>query len=131
MIIKPLKDIFKDNYIYSTLSILKESIYQGIIAAPPKNKFFLDLIDFIVNTKIITEYQMFTANFYMQIQKNIKSKISPGLNTGKQNFYLFKEKCTTNNNDCNDGLDQYGRCCYIYNNNEKIFQVRYADFPWY
>ena len=74
---------------------------------------------------------MFTRNFYTQIQKNINSKISPGLNTGKQNFYLFKEKCNTNNNDCNDGLYQYGRCCYIYNNNEKIFQVRYADFPWY
>jgi hypothetical protein len=131
VLLKPLKDIFKHNYIYSALSILENTVYQGIIATPPKNKFFLDSIDFIVNTKIITKYQMFTTNFYTQILSYINSDIiSFGLNTGKQNFYLFEEKCGTNPEDCSDGLDRYGRCCYIYDNDEKIFQVRYADFPW-
>ena len=73
---------------------------------------------------------MFTRDFYTQILKNINSDIKPGLNTGKQNFYLFKEQCTSEFNDCHDGLDRYGRCCFIYDNEEKIFQVRYADFPW-
>ena len=131
VLLKPLKDIFKDNYVYSALSILKETVYQGIIASPPKNKFFLDLIDYIVNTKEITSYQVFTNNFYTQIQKNINSgSINPGLSNGKQNFYLFKEKCSIDPNECPDGLDRYGRCCFIYDNDEKIFQVRYADFPW-
>lgn len=130
VLLKPLKDIFKENYVYSAISILKETIYQGIIASPPKNKFFLDLINYIVDTSIISEYQMFTHDFYNKILKNINSKIKPGLNTGKQNFYLFKEQCTTGFNDCPDGLDRYGRCCFIYDNEEKIFQVRYADFPW-
>ena len=32
--------------------------------------------------------------------------------------------------DCEDGLDKYNKCCYIYDNNEKIIKTRYSDYPW-
>ena len=131
VLIKPLADIFNGNYIYSSLSIVNNTIYQGIIATPPRKQFFLDLIEYIVNTKTIDNYHVFTNNFYTQVEKYINyKKILPGINKGKENFYLFEEKCTANENDCIGGLDRYGRCCYMYDKDKKIFQVRYSDFPW-
>jgi hypothetical protein len=130
VLLKPLKDIFKDTHVYSAISFHRDKIYQGIIASRPKNNFFLGLIEYIVNANEITDYQMFTINFYTQILNNINSDIKPGLNSGKQNFYLFQEECSCKSSDCPDGLDRYGYCCFIYDNGEKIFQVRYADFPW-
>jgi hypothetical protein len=44
--------------------------------------------------------------------------------------YLFEEKCTVNDAECSEGLDRYGLCCYIYDNNDKIIKSRYSDFPW-
>ena len=71
VLLKPLKDIFKENYVYSSISSIKDSIYQGVLASPPKNKFFLELIDYIVVTRVISYYLIFTRDFYTQILKNI------------------------------------------------------------
>ena len=45
-------------------------------------------------------------------------------------IYLFQEICTPNKNDCYDGLDAKGLCCYVYDNNQKIIKVRYSEYPW-
>ena len=48
------------------------------------------------------------------------------------NFILFKESCTKNkNNDCYDGLDRLGLCCFILDEHgTRVFKSRYSDFPW-
>lgn len=136
-LIKPLKDVFPNNYTYSVLSIMKDTIFQGIIATLPGNPIFLKLIYFmviIVERKMKFTYLIFTKDFFYKIRQYCDKQPQPGLNIGKNgfNYYLYIEKCSNNPNHCNDGLDRYGKCCHIYdkNNNIPIIKNRYADFPW-
>lgn len=130
-LIKPLDEIFKENYTYTALSIVRNSVCQGIIATPPKNKLFLNLINFFKEIQGNIAYHTFTKDFYSKVKDDINSELKEGLNVGKNmNYYLFREKCTHNKSDCYDGLDNKGLCCYIYDNNEPIIKVRYSDYPW-
>ncbi len=133
-LIQPIENIFNKNYIYSVISIDKKSIYQGIIATPPKNIFFMNLINNfvkIVNTKIDIPYVEFINDFYNEIKKDTKKEITEGENIGtNNNYFLFTEKCTKNKFFCYDKLDRYGLCCYITYNRNNIIKTRYSDFPW-
>ena len=131
-LIKPIKDIFIDNKcLYTVLSIVNNTLFQGLIATPPKNKIFLDLINFIKTKKEPFEYHTFTKDFYNKIYNDTKKPLKEELNIGKNmNYYLFKEKCTSNKEDCYDGLDNKGLCCFLYDKNQPIIKVRYADYPW-
>lgn len=132
-LIKPLNEIFTENYIYSVLSTNKGTVYQGIIATPPRNKFFLTLINNFINIIYMynIKYIVFTEDFYNEIKKDInKSVVKNGLNIGKENmYYLFRENCDSSNK-CYDGVDRYGLCCYVMDGNNKIIKSRYSDFPW-
>jgi mannosyltransferase OCH1-like enzyme len=134
-LMKPLNEIFNKNYVYSVLSKVKNTIYQGIIATPPKKELFKKLIDHCVETskEKIDYYQIFTNHFYKTIQEDLKKIKNPteGLNKGENyNYFLLSENCDYKQNECHDGLDRYGYCCYIVLEKEKIFKVRYADYPW-
>jgi hypothetical protein len=138
-LIKNLNKVFnqKNIQLYTVLSggKYKKTIYQGIIASIPNNPFFLKLINFMVSVKKpVKFYQIFTTDFYKNLEleylEKKSDKLKNGLFKGKQNLYLFYEKCSTKACDCYDGLDRYNRCCYIYNNNEKIIKTRYSDYPW-
>lgn len=133
-LIKPLDSIFNKNNInlYTVLSIKTNSIYQGIIATTPNNTMFKELIEFMVTIKKpVTNYLVFTRDFYKKLQQYYTTNLVKGLNKGPYgNVYLFNEKCTNNTNHCYDGLDRYHKCCYVYDNNEKIIKTRYADYPW-
>lgn len=139
-LIKPLEDIIVNRYkyTYSVLSIVNGTVYQGIIATYKNNPIFLSLINDIVNIKdddLEENYGILTKHFY-DILKNISidNKIIrnvPFKTTNGDEYYLFNELCTRDKvNDCYDGLDRYGYCCHIYDNDEKIIKTRYADFPW-
>ena len=131
-LIKPLNSIFINNKcLYTVLSIVNNTLFQGIIATYPKNKIFLDLINFIKNKKEPFEYHTFTKDFYNKIYYDTKKPLKEGLNIGKNiNYYLFKEKCTSINEDCYYGLDNKGLCCFVYENNKPIIKLRYSDYPW-
>ena len=136
-LIKDINQIFnKPNVgLYTVLSMHKGTIYQGIIASKPNNPIFLKLIDYIVNIKKpIKKYFEFTEDFYRKIISDYKIKNVIGGYYGdpynKFNLYLFQEKCTRNAQDCKDGLDKYRRCCYVYDNDNKIIKTRYSDYPW-
>lgn len=136
-LIKPLKKVFPDNHTYSVLSIVKNTVFQGIIATPPGNPIFLKLIHFmvsIIEDKVKYSYLIFTKDFFNKIYYYCDKMPQPGLNIGKKdfNYYLYIERCSDDKNMCSDGLDRYGKCCYIYdkNNNIPIIKNRYADFPW-
>jgi len=109
-LIKPLSSIFINKYIiYSCMSFLNDSIYQGIIATPPMNSFFLKLINTIIENKNPPEYHYFTKDFYNKISIETNNVPKKGLNIGKnQTFYLLEEKCSNNKENCYDGLDRYG-----------------------
>ncbi len=134
---KNINSIFNKHNVnfYTVLSMHKPTIYQGIIATKPRNPIFLNLINHMITVeKPIKKYFEFTSDFYNKLRifyKNFEFKNGFYRDPyNKFNLYLFEEKCTRNSNDCEDGLDKYKRCCYIYDKNEKIIKVRYSDYPW-
>lgn len=139
-LIMPIRDIFTNNYTYTCLCTdqMTDCIYQGVLATRKGNPFFLKLINFIVKTNEYPnrkKYNTYTRDFYNKIKNSISpnSKVKEGLNitdSGTDNIYLFKEKCTRNSNECYDGLDRHKFCCYIYDKGKKIFKSRYSDYPW-
>ena len=131
-LIKPLSEIFiRKECIYSVLSILRNTIFQGLIATPPKNKIFLELIEYAKTLPKNIHYHTFTRDFCNKIKDDTGKNLTPGINTGKNmNYYLLKEKCTSNSKDCYDGLDNKGLCCFIYDKDIPVIKVRYSDYPW-
>jgi len=137
-LITPLTDIFYSNSdidIYVVLMHAKDGIYNGVIAAKPQNKIFLELINHILHiTSTVSDmpYATFIKHFLTVLSSNIKTPItlSKTLNSAFGKVYFFNETCTGNESDCPDGLDRYRNCCYIYDNDKKIIKVRYSDYPW-
>ena len=134
-LIRPVSEVFPENYTYSVLSIINNSIYQGIIATPPRNPLFLKLIYFMV--KLVEKrnkfpYIIFTIDFFHKVYDYCGKTPEPGLNYGQNGFhyYLFLEKCSKNPAKCYDGLDRYGLCCYVYDGYKRMIKSRYSDFPW-
>ena len=139
-LILDLNNIIKNrNYIYTAIACENvnnvESIYQGVIATPPKQKIFLRLIDFILKTDvkdIVKNYHIFTTDFFNNIKEDtILNSVNEKLNEGKENnYYLFSERCTFNESNCYDGLDKVGICSYIYDGEKKIIKTRYSAYPF-
>jgi hypothetical protein len=134
-LIKPLKNIFtEDNTLYTVLSIVPNSIYQGIIAVYPKNPMIACLINQCINSnllELIMNYQLFTQFFYKKIVEDVKQiKIGNQNTYSGNNIHLFQEKKYPKS-ECNNTLDRYNICSFIndeYGN--KMFKTRYSDFPW-
>ena len=134
-LIENIDDTFNKRNVnlYTVLSMFKGTIYQGIIASVPNNPIFKELIDYIVQIqKPVHIYFAFTIDFYNNLKKNSLNKIKKGYNQYKDgsNYYLFYEKCSTNKNDCLDGLDRYKRCCFVYDKEIRKIKIRYSDYPW-
>ncbi len=136
-LIKPLNEIFNRNYTYSVISIVRDTVYQGVIATPPGNPLFLKLIKFmiqIVKTGRKYNYIIFTKDFWNNVYRECNMRPFAGVNKNienpKYNYLLFQEKCTKDKLDCYDGLDRHKLCCYICEGGERIIKSRYADFPW-
>ena len=134
-LIKPIDKIFVENYTYTVLSIVKDSIYQGIIATPPRNPIFMELVNYMIETcDKDKHYIIYTIDFYNNIMRECNKKPNDGLNINLHNpafnYYLFREICIKDPELCYDGLDKYNLCCYVYDDVKKIIKSRYSDYPW-
>ena len=131
-LIKPLSEIIKnDNFIYSVLSNSKDHIFQAIIISKPNNLFFLKLINYITNIQNPNDYFAFCKDYFNNIIEDSMESVKIGLNVGyEQLHYLFEERCSKDSSKCHDGLDKYGQCCLVYEDNIPIIKCRYASFPW-
>jgi mannosyltransferase OCH1-like enzyme len=138
-LLMPLENIFTNrSLLYTVIANEDGMIYQGILASPPKNKIFLELIEHIIKNKNTKSYNTFILYFYEKLKKDsVNNSIKKGFNEMNKyiDTYLFKESCTQNTSDCPDGLDRYNWCCYVYDkyitNENKIIKVRYSDYPWH
>lgn len=139
-LIRPLRDLFdRENTVYTVISSVPNSIYQGIIATPPKQEIFLTLIEFMLKTENPKpeDYLIFTIDLYNRIRKDValgsSSNISVGLNVGKDfTYFLYQEICSSIATDCYDGLDRYGVCCYATNEGgERVIKIRRSSYPWH
>lgn len=138
-LLMPLENIFTNrSLLYTVIANEDSMIYNGIIASPPKNKIFIQLIEHMIQNKHTKSYNTFITYFYDTLKKDSKNNtIKKGLNKLNNyiDTYLFRENCTQNSSDCPDGLDRYRVCCYVYHGDiidrNKIIKVRYSDYPWH
>jgi len=133
-LIRPIDEIFdQDSTLYSQR--FSSWISQGIIATPPRNPFFLDLLDYCHFTRPIW-YQEYTSNFMQSIRKWCNHDIHKfdGFcenKIGDVDFMIFREVCTRNKSHCPDGLDSRGKCCYMERESgERLMKMRFTDYPW-
>jgi hypothetical protein len=135
-------ETFKDNCITTVLSSKYNEIYQGVIAAPPRQQIFIQLIDAILKSGSSPYYNRFCLDFYKYIAKDTKtSNVQSGFIKGQyHSYYLYKEVCSTSSSSssksktlksmCKDGLDRYGFCCNIVDETKVRIKTRYSDYPW-
>jgi len=112
-------------------TLFKRGIYQGIIISSPGNYIFLKLIGMCLKTPLSAlkiNYLLFVQQAYQILKKNSKTNsLAPGLNKLHGiDCYLFQEVLL---GKCNK-RDRYGHCSRIYDQDTKICDTRYTDYPW-
>jgi hypothetical protein len=129
-LIQPITTYFPENSISTVISRTPKEIYQGIIAAPPRQQLFLALISAIVKSGNKPPYNLFIRDFMKYVKLDTKEVKEGALQGNKHNYFLYREVCTKNPKECSDGLDRYGACCNIFLNGQKMIKSRYSDYPW-
>ena len=124
-------EIFPDGYVTTVLACLPNRIYNGIIAAPPKQPIFLFLIDSILKTHDAPFYHTFIKDFFDFVKKDVGMPLKEGTHHGVlQKYNLVTEHCSIFGNKCNNEVDKYGLCSNVQKNNITLMNTRFADFPW-
>lgn len=131
-LVRTLEGLFPPSRVTTVLSRKWGEIYQGILAAPPRQPIFLALIDAILKSGADPPYDLFLQDFMDFVIVDLSGGYpKEGLNDGLlHKYYFFTETCTTQANNCEDGLDRYGFCCAIQLNGTRVIKTRYSDFPW-
>ena len=125
---KHISDIFNNQGKKSWFTVIskrEEEIYNGIIGTPPKNPILWSALQVFYTTPQPPNYHYYLARLYSFIQNTCQEPLHPGVNSQNNGWSctLFKEHCVKGN-------DRYGLDCVIKNGTDKIFNVRYKDFPW-
>lgn len=138
-LIKPLEETFtRDNTLYTVIcnnfGKNPTCIYQGVIASPPRNKIFLELIDYVANSTNVKSYFKFVRDFYKKVSRKtgeclLKNEFYKN-NDDDIDFYLFQEKCEGKEvcEKLNEHLDLYGLCCHIYDKDKLIIKTRMDEW---
>lgn len=131
----PIRDIFHDEKKtwFTVLSVVPNTIYNGIIVTPPNNEILWKCIQqfsssrnksYLYQTEILLKY----------IQKACRSKLKVGVNKLKDDWTckLLEETCLECATEkCPRPPDRYGYNCDIKDENKKLlFFTRYNDYPW-
>ena len=112
------------------------TVYNGFMAAPANQKFFLDLINFIVQKSSLLpafSYTYFIKDAYQKLKNDlVNGDVKQGFNAGnRNNYYVMEEVTSKNAENCPDGLDRYHLCSWIMDGDKKIIKTRYSDYPWH
>lgn len=127
---QPPMDVFKsgttDFTWYAALTVrcftspFRTRIYNGMIASPPRNPFFLRLIDYVVAHSPPANYFTYCNNFGDQLRDAIGAdELHPGVyHLGDQTLVLLKQHATWGNTfsrDCKlSGFDREGLCSNVF-----------------
>ena len=134
---KSLDEILKRrDCVYTVLSIVPGSIFNGIIATPPKNEFFMKLLHSACDVHKYNydmDYNTLTKQFYETYRLEFGRELTIGVNSNADmDLVLFQETCSKDDAAaCMGMFDRYGMCCYIKDEGgTTLFTTRYPDFPW-
>jgi hypothetical protein len=128
-LVGPIEHLFPDDVV-TTVMTNSRAVYQGIIAAPPRQPIFLTLIEGILRSGSNPVYNLFLLEFMRYIKADGVSPKEGELLGNKHRYKLLTEKCTKNKSQCYDGLDRYGLCCKVFYAGREVIKTRYADYPW-
>lgn len=133
----------KEGTILTVLSKKRGEVYQGVIAAPPRQDIFLYLIDAILQSGSRPIYNRFCKDFYNYVCQDLKlhqlraghfliPKNTSSLLRPRQSYILYQEVCSSSSStECYDGFDRYGFCCNIKAEDGALkIKTRYSDYPW-
>jgi hypothetical protein len=138
-LIVPLSDVFYGTGadLYVVLQHDARGIYNGVIAAKPRNALFLELIRGILRAALRVPrepiaYHAFVAHFLEVLRAGLHEPLVCGapLRSVWGTVFVLREGCTQRSEDCYDGLDRYGLCCFIRDSGRPVIKVRYADYPF-
>ena len=124
---RPLRTIFRHdvNKCYLVKSVVKNTIYNGIIATPPKNPYMHQLLYQMMERNDFKDYLINTKEAYSILKDQFvhTDEIKTGLNKSLINeisvFEVFEER-NSEKKICKDGLDRYKRCVAIYDNKDNL-----------
>ena len=125
----PLDDIFinKSDTFYSVQSMKNAwDVFQAILASPPRNTIFLTQIE-----RIVADTENGIALPYVgwlgeEIQRVTNERLRPGFIKnleGDVDFYMFSQECMDKTSEDCRSLDRYGKCCFVYDGEKKIFKI--------
>lgn len=138
-LIVPLSDVFYATGVdlYVVLQHDARGIYNGVIAAKPRNALFLELIRGILRAALRAPrepiaYHAFVAHFLEVLRAGLHEPLACGapLRSVWGTVVVLREACTQRAEDCYDGLDRYGLCCFIHDSGRPVIKVRYSDYPF-
>lgn len=132
VLVQPIQDLFPAGRISTVIGCVpfSWSIYNGIIAAPPRQSVFLTLISGILRSGPAPMYGLFIREFYRYIEHDVGFVREGPLDGKFHNYYLYTESCNLFGTGCEDGRDRYGLCSNIMLDGKRVIKTRYADFPW-
>lgn len=140
ILMKDLRRIFTDNarcYMVFVEHSDDLRLYNGIIATPPRNPMMLDLMNACLD--IPEQYAMRYSYNCERAYAIVKgycadSTVVPGLNrtVGQVPSIEMLIERAFPSEACGHRVDRYGYCVYIVDpaTGEKLFKVRYNDYPW-
>lgn len=151
VLIRPLRELFTDRTrAYTVLSFLGGSVYQGILATPPRNPAIWRMLVSLLRVPPATvdlQYDLVTKQAHDILTNEFKVPMQAGVQLGAQGrtqWTFFNEECALAPKSgcvgCSDVLrgkqctnadaDRYGYCCVIFMGAQPAFHTRYKDFPW-
>lgn len=115
------------------------TLFQSMIAAPPRQTLFLDLMAFMAahvqQARQGQHYLLFTRDMYNQILADTASaELVEGEYASRRDphlrYKLLQEVCIRDVRSCPRLLDRYGLCCTVRAQGLDQFMSRYHDYPW-
>ena len=104
-------------------------LYNGILCTPPRNEYFLALLNDIVHN-VITYYMQICESAARILQKEylLSSHFQKGFqktNRHIPNVHMWKEIFCNVEKHCNNKQDRYGYCNFcVDENDKKLFKIR-------
>lgn len=112
------------------------AMYNGILATPPKNPYFLHLLDDVINGPPLKDYlrfckaastilkEYYVDQSYTEHIKGLRQTVD-----GVPNVHLWKEIFCDAEKFCDGATDRYGLCNFVADERDtKIFKLRDPEY---
>lgn len=136
----PLDWLFSEHAIYLVSSVFtSRTIYNGIIATPPRQPVFLDMVNYMVDKGPHPAAQLgghFNLRHLFSLVAHCgpptrdwtcsSTPPSPCILNNTRVFFMTEESKHTSR--CHDGVDRHNLCMFAVYEGDTVFKIRYASY---